>query len=169
MNAENFLSGILQNTEACRRILSHMVQWGTVTAVDDNTKKARVYFEDTGISSDWLAVLQQAQSDWVPQIDDAVLVLFLPVAHADGFILGVIPWTGGNSFERKKFSDWQRTGDWRGNISRRCGKRSVWQNWLSGRDSFPGFAFRRADSQQCVLGRQCALCDTSTPFDQRAN
>lgn len=111
MNAENFLSGILQNTEACRRILSRIIQWGTVTAVDKDAKKARVHFEDTGVSSDWLPVLQRPRTsltitpdgqpahshpdayamDWTPQIGDAVLTIFLPVAHADGFIVGVIP------------------------------------------------------------------------------
>jgi|GEM_PF-6708726 len=96
MNAENFLSDILQNTEACQRILSRIVQWGTVTALDKDAKKARVYFKDTGVSSDWLPVLQRPQTnsyaaDWAPQISDAVLVLFLPVAHSNGFILGVIP------------------------------------------------------------------------------
>lgn len=108
---ENFLSNILQNTEACQRVLSRLVQWGAVTAVDKEAKKARVYFEDTSVSSDWLPVLQRTQTnvtiipdgrpahshpdsyaaDWTPNIGDAVLVLFLPVARADGFILGVIP------------------------------------------------------------------------------
>ena len=109
MYTENIFADILKLTEDCRRTLSRIVQCGTVTAV--NEKKARVFFEDTGINSDWLPVLQREQTTlaiapdghhthahegsyangWAPKIGDAVLVIFLPVAHADGFIIGAIP------------------------------------------------------------------------------
>lgn len=39
-------------------ILTRLVQIGTVTAIDNESRKARVKFQDTGITSDWLCVLQ---------------------------------------------------------------------------------------------------------------
>lgn len=130
-------------------ILERLVQIGTVTAVDAEGRKARVKFQDTGITSDWLCVLQRGTSVtveaagqhthevklsvktdegsqdeaengkgeterettgtasgttseepaheheisitcWVPNINDTVLVLYLPVFNSDGYILGGI-------------------------------------------------------------------------------
>ena len=39
-------------------IIKRMIQLGTVTALDEGKKKGRVIFQDTGITSDWLYVLQ---------------------------------------------------------------------------------------------------------------
>lgn len=38
--------------------LERILQVGTVTAVDGGKRKARVKFQDTGITSDWLFVVQ---------------------------------------------------------------------------------------------------------------
>lgn len=97
-----------------------IIQIGTVMAVDGT--KARVRHQDTGITSDWLKVLQRtnelvtigsagshthdvsegscgsagdhthtaAVSSWAPQVNDVVLVLYLPMKDSDGFILGRI-------------------------------------------------------------------------------
>lgn len=39
------------------KILSNLIRIGDVTAVDNGNRTARVKFQDTGITSDWLAVL----------------------------------------------------------------------------------------------------------------
>ena len=39
------------------KILLNLVREGTVTAVDNNKRLARVKFQDTGITSAWLKVL----------------------------------------------------------------------------------------------------------------
>ncbi len=67
-------------------ILTRMVQVGTVAAVDQGRKAARVKFQDTGIISDWL----RPAGGGLPKVNDTVLVLYLPVDNGDGFILGVI-------------------------------------------------------------------------------
>ena len=68
------------------KILSRMVQVGTVAAVDQGRMAARVKFQDTGIISDWL----RPAGSGLPKVNDTALVLYLPVANGDGFILGVI-------------------------------------------------------------------------------
>lgn len=40
------------------KILSRLIQTGTVTAVDSGKRLARVKFKDTGITSGWLYVVQ---------------------------------------------------------------------------------------------------------------
>lgn len=40
------------------KVLSRLVQVGIVTAVDNEERKARVKFQDTGITSAWLRVLK---------------------------------------------------------------------------------------------------------------
>jgi phage baseplate assembly protein gpV len=44
-------------------ILENLVRIGTVSAVDNGKRKARVLFRDTGIVSDWLGVLQHFDAD----------------------------------------------------------------------------------------------------------
>ena len=94
------------------KILSNLVRVGIVTAVNNNEHLARVTFEDTKLPSGWLVVLdnrpfipdygapqvtdKRAEShdhpltikQWMPQLNQPVLVLYLPVKNADGFILG---------------------------------------------------------------------------------
>ena len=102
------------------KILLNLVREGTVTAVNNAKRMARVKFQDTGITSGWLKVLAnqpyipdydvpqrteyesggsgdaafaQHKHDliikpWMPRVNDTVLVLYLPVWNADGFVLG---------------------------------------------------------------------------------
>lgn len=104
------------------KLLARMVQVGSVAAVDNAKRMARVKFRDTGILSAWLRVLkspvfipsqeepprtefevggsgdsafQSHKHDlvitpWMPAVNDAVLVLYLPVKDGDGYILGGI-------------------------------------------------------------------------------
>lgn len=67
-------------------VLARLVQIGTVSTVDDSQKTARVIFKDTGIMSGWLYIMKH----YTPSINDKVLVLYLPVENADGFIIGGI-------------------------------------------------------------------------------
>jgi len=91
-------------------ILENIVRVGIVRTVDSTRRRVRVWFDDMGMTSDWLFVLQypgmgvQVAPDtetehshpgthtttWMPRVDDRVLVLYLPVEEGDGFILGVI-------------------------------------------------------------------------------
>ncbi len=93
--------------------LRYLVQTGTVTAASGN--QVRVKFPDTEIPSGWLTVLRAPPSvvvedasggsgeaafashshgtrtsPWTPQVNDRVLVLYLPVPGGDGFVLGGI-------------------------------------------------------------------------------
>ncbi len=43
-------------------ILSRLVQVGVVTAIDVTSRKARVKYQDTGITSGWLCVLQRPET-----------------------------------------------------------------------------------------------------------
>lgn len=111
------------------KILSRLVQVGTVTSVDSGKRTARVKFHDTGIISGPLIVLQHYAAGlyiepdaehthtitdtytgggsastypahdhlpgshltyWMPKVNAAVLVLYLPVEDSDGYILGGI-------------------------------------------------------------------------------
>jgi phage baseplate assembly protein gpV len=81
-------------------ILSGLVRLGTVRTVDAAKRMALVWFDDLGFVSDWLAVLhlfdaaacagcdKAVAADRMPEIGALVLVLYLPVRDADGFILG---------------------------------------------------------------------------------
>ena len=69
--------------------MDKIVRVGTVTAVDG--RKARVLYHDLGFTSGWLTVLRHGTSDsWMPDINDTVVVLYLPCFNADGYILGVL-------------------------------------------------------------------------------
>lgn len=69
--------------------MDRFVRVGTVTAVDG--RKARVLYRDLGFTSGWLAVLRHGAADtWMPDINDTVVVLYLPYFNADGYILGVL-------------------------------------------------------------------------------
>ena len=71
------------------KILRNLVRIGTVTAVDQKKRRARAKFQDSGITSPWLYIVQ-AGAAWLPKVNDTVLVIYLPVFNGDGFILGVI-------------------------------------------------------------------------------
>ena len=82
--------------------MERMLQIGKVSAVDTNKHKVRVLFSNTGITSDWLSVLRNAPKsgtesasghshkikDWMPAVNDTVVVLYLPSYNSDGFVLG---------------------------------------------------------------------------------
>lgn len=86
--------------------VSRMIQVGIVTAVDHQQHSCRVKFPETDLTSDWLRVLRQTPavaveaaedhghnatvSAWMPRVNDAVLVAYIPVFNSDGFVLGVI-------------------------------------------------------------------------------
>lgn len=71
------------------KILRNLVRIGTVTAVDQKKHRARAKFQDSGITSDWLYIVQTGGA-WMPKVNDTVLILYLPVFNGDGFVLGVI-------------------------------------------------------------------------------
>lgn len=88
------------------KILSRLVQVGVVTDIDAERSMVRVKFRDTGITSDWLRVLQRYRTKlsiepdaehthsgsyaghWMPGVNDMVLVIYLPVENSDGYVLG---------------------------------------------------------------------------------
>ena len=94
-----------------------IVRIGTVSAVDKEKRMARVMFKDLDITSGWLYVLdthphipdydpvpQETELEtcqvshthklvikpWLPNVNDAVVCLYLPAFNADGIILGAI-------------------------------------------------------------------------------
>lgn len=93
------------------KILAGLVRIGTVTDVNNAKLQARVKFQGENMTSGWLHVLQHRKADlyivsdgdpahdhipgsylttWMPKVNDTVLVLYLPVFNADGFVLGGI-------------------------------------------------------------------------------
>ena len=70
-------------------ILDGLVRIGKVTARRSSDHSVRVKFEDEDTTSGWLPVLQHG-SDWMPGIITTVLVLYLPLWNADGYVLGAI-------------------------------------------------------------------------------
>lgn len=91
-------------------MMNDLVQLGTVTAVDLDSRRARVIFrEKDDMPSGWLYVLQHngagvditengipvhgqeaSLAVWMPTVNQTVLVLYLPIFNGDGFILGAI-------------------------------------------------------------------------------
>ncbi len=68
--------------------LEDVVRIGIVFDVNIETKKARVHFPDSQITSGWLCVLQT--QPWMPKINDRVVCLYIPVFNGDGFVIGGI-------------------------------------------------------------------------------
>ncbi len=73
-----------------------IVREGTVTAVNNDKRIARVWFDALGIQSDWMPVLITSGPDvkpYMPAVNEKVLALYFPVFNGDGVILGgVQPW-----------------------------------------------------------------------------
>lgn len=74
-------------------IMRNLVRVGTVTATDDAKVTARVEFKDrSGIVSHELKILVknslQNKDYWMPDIDEQVLCLFLPIGIEKGWVLG---------------------------------------------------------------------------------
>ena len=78
------------------KILSRLVQIGTVSDVDNGKRRARVILKETGhTGGSGDASFASHKHDliikpWMPKVNDQVLVLYLPVFNGDGFILGGI-------------------------------------------------------------------------------
>ncbi len=76
--------------------LENTVREGTVTAVNNEKRVAKVWFDALGIPSDWLPVLITGgfmSEPYMPEVNEKVLVLYFPVFNGDGVILGgVQPW-----------------------------------------------------------------------------
>lgn len=70
-------------------MIARMVQIGIVTALDTEDRRCRVKFPDTGMTSGWLRVLRHGL-DWMPNINDVVLIVYIPVFNSDGFVVGVV-------------------------------------------------------------------------------
>jgi len=83
--------------------LSGIVRVGIVTDRNADKKQVRVLFPDTKLTSGWLFVIQNTTpvsyvgengyctvGSFVPNINDKVLCLYIPVPNGDGFVLGVI-------------------------------------------------------------------------------
>ena len=67
---------------------STMVRVGIVSAIDNPTKTARVYYPHlSNMVSGWLPVLKSAQ---MPKVDEKVLVVYEPGFNSRGYVLGVI-------------------------------------------------------------------------------
>lgn len=99
-------------------LLRQAVRQGIVTQRDPERGRVRVRFEEAGLTSGWLTVVQREGAElrltedgghsagqtvipehdhggstagrWMPRLDERVLCLYLPVWNGDGFVLGVI-------------------------------------------------------------------------------
>lgn len=76
-----------QEIEELRQQLARLALLGRVSDVDKSKRLVRVIWPDSGQTSGWLYVLQRGDA-WLPEINELVLVLYLPVFGGDGFILG---------------------------------------------------------------------------------
>jgi len=95
---ETELSGLCDDAMQVEDI----VREGTVTAVNNGKRIAKVWFDALGIQSDWMPVLITNGSvqdrdiiikPYMPKVNEKVLVLYFPVFNGDGVILGgVKPW-----------------------------------------------------------------------------
>ena len=80
--------------------VQNMVRVGIVTDVDKKDRRVRVRFPNLNMTSGWLYVLQSPPdvkiiidftvTPWMPEVNDRVLCLYLPVFNGDGFVLGAI-------------------------------------------------------------------------------
>ena len=75
--------------EDTARILSGLVRIGTVSDTDAERGMVRLLYQSENMTSGWLYVLNRGDS-WMPQLNDTVLAVFLPVYDGDGFVIGGI-------------------------------------------------------------------------------
>lgn len=66
-----------------------MTRIGTVSDIDTDGRRVRVYFPDVDIVSGWLKVVATVTT-WMPDIDDVVLCLYDGGFNCDGYVLGVL-------------------------------------------------------------------------------
>lgn len=76
-----------QEIEELRQQLARLALVGRVSDVNKSKRQVRVIWPDSEQTSGWLYVLQRGEV-WLPQINELVLVLYLPVFGGDGFVLG---------------------------------------------------------------------------------
>ncbi len=75
--------------------LNNIVRIGFVSSVDIPKNQARVTFRDmqdekgNPLVSGWLKIMQTAGT-WIPEIDQLVICLYLPMGESDGFVIGGI-------------------------------------------------------------------------------
>ncbi len=82
-----------QEIEELRQQLARLALLGRVSDVDKSKRLVRVIWPDSGQTSGWLYVLQRGDA-WLPEINELVLVLYLPVFGGDGFVLGGVGGVG---------------------------------------------------------------------------
>lgn len=76
-----------------KALVAQLIRVGTVTSTDDTKKTARVQFKDRNqIVTNELRVLVKNslknKDHWMPDIDEQVLCMFLPIGIEQGFIVG---------------------------------------------------------------------------------
>lgn len=75
-------------------IIKNLIKVGRVSSVDPAAATARVVFEDQGVVSYDLPVIQHQtlkNKDYcLPDVGEHVVCLFLPTGNAEGFVLGAI-------------------------------------------------------------------------------
>lgn len=76
-----------QEIEELRQQLARLALVGRVSDVDKSKRLVRVIWSDNGQTSGWLYVLRHGEV-WLPEINELVLVVYLPVFGGDGFVLG---------------------------------------------------------------------------------
>ena len=78
-----------QEIEELRQQLAHLAMVGRVSDVNEAKRQVRVIWPDSGQASGWLYVLRHGVV-WLPEINELVLVVYLPVFGGDGFVLGSV-------------------------------------------------------------------------------
>ncbi|MGN0444252.1 MAG: hypothetical protein ACI4F5_06540 [Acutalibacteraceae bacterium] len=68
--------------------MDELIRTGTVTAVSG--RSVRVHFPEDGIVSDWLKVVQNSDTGFMPTVGDSVLCIYASGFNADGYVIGVI-------------------------------------------------------------------------------
>lgn len=75
--------------EDTARLLDGLVRIGTVSDTDAERRMVRLLYQSENMTSGWLYVLNRGDQ-WMPQINDTVLAVFMPVYDGDGFVIGGI-------------------------------------------------------------------------------
>ena len=68
--------------------MEELIRTGTVTAVSG--RSVRVHFPEDDIVSDWLKVIKNSDTGFMPAVGDSVLCIYAAGFNADGYCLGVI-------------------------------------------------------------------------------
>ncbi len=83
----------IRQIESLRQLVGELIRVGIVTSINAETATARVEFKDRNsvVSADLPVMVKNtlnAKDYWMPDIDEQVLCLFLPVGIEQGFIIG---------------------------------------------------------------------------------